>query len=84
MLMNLKFNWLNKHINRKNVKSIRRAATVYGVPFSTLQERIRGTTRANGHILTTTEEETLVKWYIPLPIHSIDTLRGSIPREVAP
>jgi hypothetical protein len=50
----------------KKVKSKLKAAKIFGVPKSTLRERLAGIkpqseTRANGHKLTAIEEESLVK-----------------------
>lgn len=50
----------------KRVKSKLKAAEIFGVPESTLRERLAGVkprseTRANGHKLTAIEEESLVK-----------------------
>ena len=61
------------------IPSLRRAAAIYGVPFSTLQRRYRGSQRkAVNNIkkqkLTPSEEETLIRWIL-----SIDK-RGFPPR----
>ena len=61
------------------MKSIRAAAKIYDVPFSTLQARHTGRssrvdTRLSGHKLTQLEEDSLTEWII-----SMDT-RGAAPR----
>lgn len=55
--------------NRENPLTIRKAARLYDVPFTTLQNRLRGTIaqierRPSGHKLTITEEETLLQWIL--------------------
>lgn len=66
-------------INDGRIKSIRAAAKLYAVPFSTLQIRAkcqvsRVDTRPSGHKLTQTEEDSLTEWIL-----SMDT-RGAAPR----
>ncbi|ODQ69900.1 hypothetical protein LIPSTDRAFT_31401, partial [Lipomyces starkeyi NRRL Y-11557] len=65
--------------------SITRAAKTFNVPMTTLRDRINGTTarqdkHANSHVLTETEEQTLLKWILDadkrgLPIRP-EYLRG--------
>src|SRR5204863_8391145 len=52
-------------------KRLRRAADAFNVPHSTLTDRFNGklprpTKRANGHKLTTTEEQTIVRYILDL------------------
>jgi hypothetical protein len=66
-------------LQKKEIPTIRRAATVFGVPYSTLYDRINGCKyrtekRANGHKMTPNEEESLLQW-----IFSMDQ-RGCPPR----
>ncbi|CAK43098.1 uncharacterized protein An18g00210 [Aspergillus niger] len=66
-------------IQKGHTKSIRKAARVFQVPRSTLQDRLNGlkfrkNTRANSHKLTSIEEELLEKWII-----SLDQ-RGALPK----
>ncbi len=61
------------------VASIRAAASLYGIPRSTLQTRVHGQlsrvdSRLSGHKLTQLEEDALCEWIL-----SIDT-RGAAPR----
>jgi hypothetical protein len=65
-------------IKRKEISSIRAAATKFTVPRSTLATRLRGVQsrancRPNSHKLTEIEEESLEKWIISM------TDRGSAP-----
>ena len=64
------------------IRSIREAARIYTVARTTLQDRMKGrpyrqAIRANGHILTQSEEDSLVKWVLDLdrrglpPRHSL-------------
>lgn len=67
---------------KQEIQSIRQAARLYDVPYTTLHNRLHGSInrteqRANGHKLTITEEDTLVQW-----ISSMDK-RGATPRPVA-
>ena len=53
------------------IRSIREAARIYTVARTTLQDRMKGVPyrqiiRANGHILTQSEEDSLVKWVLDL------------------
>jgi len=66
-------------LKNNEISNIREAARVYNVPRSTLQDRLRGKTyrdetRANNHIMTQSEEESLVQWIL-----SLDR-RGAAPR----
>ena len=61
------------------VASLRAAAKLYNIPYSTLHTRAggrisRGDTRPNGHKLTQLEEDSLVEWIL-----SMDS-RGAAPR----
>jgi DDE superfamily endonuclease/Tc5 transposase-like DNA-binding protein/Psq-like protein len=63
----------------KEIPSIRETARRFDVPWTTLRDRLHGKlhrseTRANSYKLTTTEEESLLKWIL-----SMDS-RGSAPR----
>jgi hypothetical protein len=54
-------------LRKKKISTIRRAATVFDVPYSTLYDRINGCKyrtekRANGHKMTPNEEELLLQW----------------------
>jgi hypothetical protein len=66
-------------IKKAQISKIREAARLYDVPESTLRDRLKGrhdraTIRANGLVLTATEEESLKKWITSL------ALRGAAPR----
>ena len=66
-------------IKNSRVKSIRAAAKLYDIPYSTLHTRLnhrvsRDNTRANSHKLTELEEDSLIQW-----IFSMDS-RGAAPR----
>jgi hypothetical protein len=68
-----------KAIKNEEITSIQEVAHRFNVPRTTLRRRLRGTTnrtesRANGHKLTKTEEELLLKH-----IFSMDN-RGGAPR----
>jgi hypothetical protein len=61
------------------IKSLRAAARLYDIPYTTLADRARGVvsrvdSRATSYKLTDLEEDSLVKWIL-----SIDT-RGAAPR----
>ncbi|KAJ5300123.1 hypothetical protein N7508_007366 [Penicillium antarcticum] len=67
-------------IEKGEIKSIREAARIFNVPRSTLRGRVNGQTfrpdtRANNHILTVQEEESLVKWIFDLDY------RGQAPQQ---
>jgi hypothetical protein len=56
-------------LQKKEIPTIRRAATVFGVPYSTLYDRINGCKywtekRANGHKMTPNEEESLLQYLL--------------------
>ncbi|KKA21666.1 hypothetical protein T310_4295 [Rasamsonia emersonii CBS 393.64] len=56
---------------KKQIPSIKETARLFGVPYTTLQSRLKGrparvNLRANSHKLTANEEETLVKWILDL------------------
>jgi helix-turn-helix, Psq domain len=66
-------------IKNGQIQSIRAAAKLYNIPFSTLQERSAGTPsrvdiREHGYKLTQLEEDSLTEWIL-----SMD-LRGAAPR----
>ena len=66
-------------IKNGRIKSIRAAAKLYDIPYSTLHARAnhrvsREDTRANSHKLTGLEEDSLIQW-----IFSMDS-RGAAPR----
>ena len=66
-------------IKSGRIKSLRAAAKLYDIPFSTLQERATGIssrvdTRAKSYKLTQLEEDSLAKWIL-----SLDS-RGAAPR----
>ena len=66
-------------LKNKDISNIYRAAEIFDVPRSTLRDRLnviryRIEKRANGHRLSTTQEESLVEWIL-----SMD-LRGAPPR----
>jgi hypothetical protein len=68
-----------KAIKNQEITTIREAAHRFDVPRTTLQRRLNGHTfrreaRANGHKLTQSEEESLIKWILSLDI------RGCPPR----
>jgi hypothetical protein len=54
-----------------HISSIRAAAQTYNIPFRTLSYRLRGRasrheTRANGHKLSSTEEQALLEWILSM------------------
>ncbi|KKA22392.1 hypothetical protein T310_3598 [Rasamsonia emersonii CBS 393.64] len=56
---------------KKQIPSIKETAHLFGVPYTTLQSRLKGrparvNLRANSHKLTANEEEMLVKWILDL------------------
>lgn len=66
-------------LKRGQISSIKKAAGLYGIPFTTLQNRLNGrTTRENSQLnnrkITSTEESVLVQWIL-----SMDE-RGQPPR----
>ncbi len=66
-------------IKNSRVKSIRAAAKLYTIPYSSLQARANGRrphvdTRPTGHKLTQLEEDSLTEWIL-----SMDS-RGAAPR----
>lgn len=66
-------------IEKQEKLSIREAARIYNIPFSTLQARLQGRknrvdTRANSFKLTEIEENSLKKWIISMH------MRGAAPR----
>ena len=68
------------------IRSIREAARIYVIPRTTLQDRINGIkyrqiTRANHHILTQSEEDSLVKWVLDLDKRGLPP-RHSLVREM--
>ncbi|EED18412.1 pogo transposable element, putative [Talaromyces stipitatus ATCC 10500] len=53
------------------IRSIRQAVRIYNVPYTTLHDRLNGIEykiekRANSHVLTQNEEESLLKWILDL------------------
>jgi hypothetical protein len=57
--------------NKQQIPSIKETARLFGVPYTTMQSRLKGrcarvNLRANSHKLTENEEETLVKWILDL------------------
>jgi hypothetical protein len=57
--------------NKQQIPSIKETARLFGVPYTTVQSRLKGrcarvNLRANSHKLTENEEETLVKWILDL------------------
>jgi hypothetical protein len=69
------------------IRSIREAARIYTVARTTLQDRMKGVPyrqiiRANGHILTQSEEDSLVKWVLDLDRRGLPP-RHSLVREMA-
>jgi hypothetical protein len=69
-------------LEKSEIPSVRQAARVFQFPYTTLQNRLKGIQnrvekRANGHKLTSNEEESLIQWILsldrrgaaPLPIH---------------
>ncbi|EED21622.1 conserved hypothetical protein [Talaromyces stipitatus ATCC 10500] len=69
------------------LSSVYRAATIYNVPRTTLRNRLnniqqRSQTRANGHKLSESEEESLVKWILDLDKRGLPP-RHSLVREMA-
>ncbi|EED15263.1 transposon, putative [Talaromyces stipitatus ATCC 10500] len=74
-------------LKNEKIHSIRKAAEIYNVSRSTLQNRLNGMTyraeiRANGHKLTQSEEESLVRWILDLDKRGLPT-RPSLVREMA-
>ena len=70
-----------KAINNGDIASIRDAASRFDVPRTTLRRRVQGQefcldTRAPGHMLTLSEESSLVKWILDLDS------RGQAPRQI--
>lgn len=66
-------------LKKAEIQSIRQAAQDFQVPYTTLQNRLKGAinrvdTRANSHKLTPNEEESLIRWIL-----SMDQ-RGAPPR----
>ena len=66
-------------IQKKQIKSLRAAAKLYDIPYTTLRLRATGVssrvdTRASGYKLTKLEEDSLVEWIL-----SLDS-RGAAPR----
>ncbi|KAJ5568122.1 hypothetical protein N7450_010608 [Penicillium hetheringtonii] len=66
-------------IKDSRIASIRAAAKLYNIPFSTLQARANGRIsrddkRPNGHKLTQYEEDSLTEWIL-----SMDSPRGTTP-----
>ena len=66
-------------LKKKEIHTIREAARIYHVPYTTLQRRLNGHTfwaeaRANNHKMTQNEEESLIQWIL-----SMDR-RGAAPR----
>jgi hypothetical protein len=64
-------------IKNSRVTSIRAAAKLYDIPYSTLHARLnhrvsRDNTRANSHKLTELEEDSLIQW-----IFSMDSRRAA-------
>jgi hypothetical protein len=58
-------------LKNQKISSVRQAARIYNVSRSTLQDRLKGMTyraetRANGHKLTKSEEDSLIKWILDL------------------
>jgi hypothetical protein len=58
-------------IKNSRIASIRVAAKLYDIPFSTLHARAngrisRGDTRLNGHKLTQYEEDSLTEWILSM------------------
>jgi predicted HTH domain antitoxin len=56
-------------LKKNEISSIRRAAEIFNVPRSTLQDRLNGCQyriekRANGYRLSPTQEESLVEWIL--------------------
>jgi hypothetical protein len=68
-----------KAYHNREIPSIREAARVFDLPWTSLRDRINGhqfrkDIRANGHKLTPEEEQLLLQWIL-----SMDQ-RGSAPR----
>ncbi|BDD61273.1 hypothetical protein MAP00_009287 [Monascus purpureus] len=66
-------------VKNHEIPSIREAARIFNISHTTLRRRLNGSlcrseTRANGHKLTSSEEESLVQWIL-----SMDR-RGAAPR----
>ncbi|KAL3713143.1 hypothetical protein TMatcc_001846 [Talaromyces marneffei ATCC 18224] len=58
-------------LQNERILRVAQAASVYNIPRTTLQRRLRGVqqrseVRANSHKLTQSEEESLVKWVLDL------------------
>jgi hypothetical protein len=69
------------------IRSIREAARIFQVPYTTLHRRyhgvqIRAEKRANGLKLSTSEEESLVKWILDLVKRGLPP-RPSLVRQMA-
>ncbi|EED16233.1 conserved hypothetical protein [Talaromyces stipitatus ATCC 10500] len=69
------------------IRSVRKAAEIYNISRSTLQNRINGMPyraekRANNHKLTQSEEDSLVKWVLDLDRRGLPP-RHSLVREMA-
>ncbi|GMG14216.1 unnamed protein product [Aspergillus oryzae] len=58
-------------LKEQKIASIRKAASIFNIPYSTLQERLNGHTfqaelRVKSHKLTQNEEDSLVRWILSL------------------
>ncbi|EED24169.1 conserved hypothetical protein [Talaromyces stipitatus ATCC 10500] len=74
-------------LTRGQIRSVRKAAEIYNISRSTLQNRINGMPyraekRANNHKLTQSEEDSLVKWVLDLDRRGLPP-RHSLVREMA-
>ncbi|EEA22979.1 pogo transposable element, putative [Talaromyces marneffei ATCC 18224] len=74
-------------LQNERILRVAQAASVYNIPRTTLQRRLRGVqqrseVRANSHKLTQSEEESLVKWVLDLDRRGLPP-RHSLVREMA-
>ena len=75
------------NLKNEKIRSVRKAAEIYNISQSTLQNRINGMPyraekRANNHKLTQSEENSLVKWVLDLDRRRLPP-RHSLVREIA-
>uniref|UniRef100_A0A093ULC9 Tigger transposable element-derived protein 2 n=2 Tax=Talaromyces marneffei PM1 TaxID=1077442 RepID=A0A093ULC9_TALMA len=74
-------------LQNERILRVAQAASVYNIPRTTLQRRLRGVqqrseVRANSHKLTQSEEESLIKWVLDLDRRGLPP-RHSLVREMA-
>ena len=74
-------------LQNQRILRVAQAASVYNIPRTTLQRRLRGIQqrseiRANNHKLTQFEEESLVKWVLDLDRRGLPP-RHSLVRDIA-